>query len=1198
MADAKPDNSKAQNVNSDDNPRGGNSSSPLPLKIQENVENLSVSLNDQIELLAGELRSRWRNGARVGIESLGPRFDSVAKNEEHLLDLIYHEVLIREEFGTTALLEDFVQRFPAHTARLQRLFAVHGALEDDDWDDQSSSTAEAKSHSVESCLDQDADKFDPAIADDSEITPAENVHGLPADSHRDTPLWPRRSRERRPVDPPPGYELLEEIGRGGTAVVYRAKQRLLNRVVAIKMLLSGSMAGPEVLARIQQEARAVAQLQHPGIVQIYEVGENHGLPFLALEYVGGGTLHQWLDGQPLTPLEACRIVEQLARIIQFAHERGIVHRDLKPANVLLTQRPDSVDADRTVTQEASRSGGSHSSLQFTVKVSDFGLARVLDHGSELTATGQIIGTPSYMAPEQAAGSGGEASPAMDIYALGAILYELLTGRPPFRGATLFDTLEQVRSDEPVPPRRLQPRVPADLETVCLKCLEKLADRRYSTAQDLAADLRAVQSGDSIKARAVGRSERAWKLIRRYPVSAAMVLTIVLLLSAGFAGIVVENRLSAEREEAALLELNHVRQLERAAREATALAEAEKKAADEQRELAETASQKATTMAEMAKQSGRQAEGARIEAELARQQSEENLQQALAAVQSLAKFGMELRQTPMQQATSRRILDETLKLYDQLDQSQVNDQRLRQQLASTLVNAGEIHHALRNTDKATELLQRAVQILDEELERSPDDLASLNLVTYAHWIQGALYNSSNHAEEAEKSFRQCISRHDDALKVKPNDPDHLKGKANALVNVCAALRNQDRILESLPLYEQAMESLRTVRTQYPNDWGAQSELALALHDYSSIVRLIRGHAPAEQAFEEALQLREGLFRKNSGDAINRSLYARLHVSRGGLLQQSKDFPGALSHFRKAAELISPLVSSYPQVYEYQRDLNTVLMYETSTCLDANNPMVGDQRWGELTERLAVARNNFREERMVVRAIQDWAGPWCERCWEKSQKDVCLRHWKTLTAASLWMAGTPSELSDPAERVRDDAKAAEQAAWWLSICPEASLRDTKNAIAQGRRAVELLPADAMSHRSLGAALYCAGEFAAAVESLEKAAELDEKVDEESSFLGAGAIFMAVGKGNPLAARDAAAAMVGLKGNSVQRNPQIYCLLAMAQWQLSRPDDAKATLAKIKEPDERFSLTAAQHRRLLLQARALIEGKSADAGQTLVP
>jgi tetratricopeptide (TPR) repeat protein len=220
------------------------------------------------------------------------------------------------------------------------------------------------------------------------------------------------------------------------------------------------------------------------------------------------------------------------------------------------------------------------------------------------------------------------------------------------------------------------------------------------------------------------------------------------------------------------------------------------------------------------------------------------------------------------------------------------------------------------------------------------------------------------------------------------------------------------------------------------------------------------------------------------------------------------------------------------------------------------------------------------------MQEWTGLWCERCWEKNQKELCTRHWKNLTAASLWMAAAPSELSDPAERLLEDTRAAEQAAWWLSIGPEASLKDTAKAVAQGRRAVELSPLDAMSHRSLGAALFYSGDFAAAVESLQKAAELDVKLDEESALYEASAIFLAVGNGNPLAARDAAVALVGLGGSSEVRNPQIYCLLAMAQWQLGRHDEARATLARVPDAPTEFHRTAAQHRRLLTEARSTVQ------------
>jgi serine/threonine-protein kinase len=272
-----------------------------------------------------------------------------------------------------------------------------------------------------------------------------------------------------------GYEILGELGRGGMGVVYKALQADLNRVVALKMILAGGHAGEQELARFKTEAEAVARLQHPGIVQIHEVGEADGRPFFSLEYCPGGSLSQKLDGTPLSSREAARLVEQLARAVQAAHEAGIVHRDLKPANVLLA-------ADGTP------------------KVTDFGLAKKLDDSAGPTASGAVMGTPSYVAPEQAGGGTKWVGPAADVYGLGAILYELVTGRPPFRGETPMDTLLQVLEREPAPPSLLNPKVGRDLETVCLKCLEKQPERRYASAAELADDLRRFAEGDSISAR--------------------------------------------------------------------------------------------------------------------------------------------------------------------------------------------------------------------------------------------------------------------------------------------------------------------------------------------------------------------------------------------------------------------------------------------------------------------------------------------------------------------------------------------------------------------------------------------------------------------------------------------------------------------------------------------------------------------------
>ncbi len=301
-----------------------------------------------------------------------------------------------------------------------------------------------------------------------------------------------------------GYELLGELGRGGMGVVYQARQIQLNRTVALKMVLTGVHADPEHLARFRLEAEAVARLQHPNIVQIYEVGEHDGQPFFSLEFVEGGSLERQLDGTPQPALKSAQLVEQLARAMHAAHERGIIHRDLKPANVLLM-----------------RDG--------TPKLTDFGLAKLVDAQQGQTQTGDIMGTPSYMSPEQAAGRTREIGPATDIYALGTILYDLLTGRPPFQGTSILETLEQVRSQEPVPPSRFQLKLPRDLETICLKCLQKDVPRRYATARDLAEDLRRFQAGEPIQARPVGLLERGVRWCRRNPIVATLLAALAVVV---------------------------------------------------------------------------------------------------------------------------------------------------------------------------------------------------------------------------------------------------------------------------------------------------------------------------------------------------------------------------------------------------------------------------------------------------------------------------------------------------------------------------------------------------------------------------------------------------------------------------------------------------------------------------------------------
>jgi serine/threonine-protein kinase len=336
------------------------------------------------------------------------------------------------------------------------------------------------------------------------------------------------------------YELLREVGRGGMGVVYEARQLRLGRRVALKMIKAGDLAGPSERERFRAEAQAVACLQHPNIVQIYEVGELEGRPYLALEFVDGCGLDQLLAGTPLPAAQAAGLLETLARAVQYAHQQGVVHRDLKPANVLLAFSREPRASAGSALARSSRLN------ECVPKIADFGLAKRRDGVSAQTQSGAVMGTPPYMAPEQAAGRTKEVGPATDIYALGAILYEMLTGRPPFKAETPWDTLAQVTSQEPVPPSRLQPKVPRDLETITLKCLQKEAKNRYASAADLAEDLRRFQAGEPIRARPVGAAERFWRWCRRHPALAGFVGTAAALLIAVTAAAVAVARDRAAR----------------------------------------------------------------------------------------------------------------------------------------------------------------------------------------------------------------------------------------------------------------------------------------------------------------------------------------------------------------------------------------------------------------------------------------------------------------------------------------------------------------------------------------------------------------------------------------------------------------------------------------------------------------------------
>jgi eukaryotic-like serine/threonine-protein kinase len=410
------------------------------------------------QMLRGDQRMRWLQGQRIPVEEYLTYYPELRGNTSTIQELFRSELQLRRELKLPIEHEELLARFP----------------EQADW--------------LRQVLEQ--------------MRQEESAHQISTGSE-DTPqpvAWPEI----------PGFEILAEIGRGGMGVVYKARQAKLNRFVALKVLLAGSQASARAVGRFRSEAAAIARLQHPYIVQIFDIVEHDQQIFLSLEHIGGGSLSRRIGGMALPVARAVSWAHQLALAMQYAHEHGIVHRDLKPGNVLLTD--DGIP-----------------------KITDFGLAKRMDDETNLTRTGTVVGTPDYMSPEQAEGRVRSIGPATDIYSLGVLLYEMLCGRPPFRDENVINTLDAVRFHAPPPPSRFRPELPRELDMICLKCLEKVPALRYPTMKALAKDLQRFQAGEPIHLRpsTVRASVRAWFERHGVKVLIAFLLLVIAALAVGW-----------------------------------------------------------------------------------------------------------------------------------------------------------------------------------------------------------------------------------------------------------------------------------------------------------------------------------------------------------------------------------------------------------------------------------------------------------------------------------------------------------------------------------------------------------------------------------------------------------------------------------------------------------------------------------------
>lgn len=645
-----------------------------------------------------------------------------------------------------------------------------------------------------------------------------------SDSSQTLPLRGPVAVPEPPADAPPGYLLLDVLGRGGMGIVVRARQLALDRIVALKLVRGDTAGDTDSLARFRLEAEAVAQLRHPGIVQIYDVGHWRTTPYLAMEFVDGGTLARRLDAGPLPPFDAAKLVEWLARAIDHAHTCGIIHRDLKPGNVLVgaagAAGGNNSIQRASVTAPLNRPASGTMGHDWSgVKITDFGLAKRFTENTSNTQTGQMLGTPSYMAPEQVVG--GPQGPATDVYALGAILYECLTGRPPFQAASSIETLELVRHVEPVAPRHLQPRVPRDLETICLKCLAKQPRHRYASAAELADDLGRFIAGEPIRARAIGWLEWVWKFVRRRPAASALILVSVLAavgLVAGTAYHTMTLRRALDAESAARAE---------AARQA--------------------------------------------------QQARERFDLALDAQKMVVAEVRRLSANPATRAAQAQLLDAAVRGLNAIANSYATAEPDRHRisaetsLAALYLDVGRPVEARKHIDSALTIAEKLAEQDSDNLDIVRPHTAVLNVA-----IQWAM--AKNDLSEAELWAEQLANLTEKMLQLDLKDRFTRESYARCMAQTIRVYCWQRRVDQAQPLTDRLIARAREWHQSEPENNPYMHALSIALDCVSSVADLRGDAETSHAAVAEALPIARKLATAEPG---NRTLQRSVIVHAGNL-----------------------------------------------------------------------------------------------------------------------------------------------------------------------------------------------------------------------------------------------------------------------------------------------------------------------------
>jgi tetratricopeptide (TPR) repeat protein len=763
--------------------------------------------------------------------------------------------------------------------------------------------------------------LDPAWVDQAVAPPPDC--SLPAGAGKEPPIPADPDSSGRSAAGAPavaGYEILGELGRGAMGVVYRARQVGLNRLVALKMILAGDHAGPQELARFRREAEAVARLRHPHIVQIHEVGEQGGLPYFSLEYVEGGSLAHRLAGAPQPAGQAAQFLETLARAMHHAHQRGIIHRDLKPANILLAG--DGVGGGGVVEDnDAGAPPATHHSPLTThqPKITDFGLAKRLDVAGGQTQSGAVVGTPSYMAPEQALGQSQAIGPATDVYALGAILYELLTGRPPFRAATVLDTLEQVRGQDPVPPRGLQPKVPRDLETICLKCLSKASERRYPTAEELADDLHRWLAGEPIRARPVGKMERAWRWCRRNPLVAGLTAVVILLLAAA----------TSTTAALAILAERKAADTEEALKREEALGGRLRNALDETKQA----------YGKLSGEQGRTREALADALKRRRQYRD--------ALDAQTSFYLEklLGRQKVLTEEHKQFLRQALKSYEQLAAEVGQDEETRAGVAAAQGRVGWIHFQLGEYKEAESAHRRAVALYQRLAGDFPNVAEYRWLLAHNHNNLGIPLQTTGRLKEAEGEYRAALLLFKQLAADPSAVPKYRRDLAKSHNNLANMLHITGRPAEAEHEYRASLAVRERLVADFPEVAEHRLRLGGTHMNLGILLEITRRFKPAESEYRAALAvLKQMRIDFPTAPESLPDLLGKSHTNLGLLLQNTGRLDEAEAEHRAALALGKQLAADFPAVPEYRRLLAAAHNHLGMVLMDGGRSKEAEDEYG--------------------------------------------------------------------------------------------------------------------------------------------------------------------------------------------------------------------------------------------------------------